>query len=601
MVRDDDHDHNDDYHDDDDDDDDDDVLKHLTTSSPMLTMELKVGNECNRNRDCESSIANSHCHYGYCRCQPFFAEHNGTHCLESTLLGNDCIVNKQCSMKVANSSCLEGACRCVEGYLQFRRHTCLGPAKLGEVCYEHAHCRLWDPNTHCDFLIPDLFGRCQCTAPMRREGDICSPDNLVRPSLSLNQEIHSQTDDNMETKENNTDFLIPTSKPDNIDDQDSTGEQTFPVTRFRNAVTNRSFLSLFLDRFNPGVQISWLKNASILLSTTTNNQLIPVNLVTRPSFVTGKPSHRPGYTEVADDDDAVVIDAESTEHAQMMIVSTTADRHEPTATIGVSLGLPCISDLECRMADPYSRCMKGICDCNFPSNSSCSAKRGGCTPGTFQCRSSGNCISWFFVCDGRADCLDGSDEECSKGSCPNQAFRCSKSGICVSRAGLCDGNRDCPDNEDEKDCNNRRKCPEGAFRCNNGQCLPAYEFCNAVVSCRDGSDEPRGACRTRYRGRIGPRTCPFRCDNGRCRSDAIACSGRDGCGDGSDEQHCSVCSEYFIFIYFFFIVINSPLLKEFMVVVDGGGGGGGGSGDGNGDGDGVGSGSNTGDSRFSMT
>ena len=54
-------------------------------------------------------------------------------------------------------------------------------AKPGEVCYSHKHCRLWDSDTHCDFLIPDLFGHCQCTAPMRRDGQVCRPDNRVRP------------------------------------------------------------------------------------------------------------------------------------------------------------------------------------------------------------------------------------------------------------------------------------------------------------------------------------------------------------------------------------------------------------------------------------
>lgn len=89
----------------------------------------------------------------------------------------------------------------------------------------------------------------------------------------------------------------------------------------------------------------------------------------------------------------------------------------------------------------------------------------------------------------------------------------------------------------------KKGCPRGTFRCNDGQCLPAYEFCNAVKSCRDGSDEPKGLCLTRNRSRLPIRSCPFRCGNGRCRSDAITCSGRDGCGDGSDETNCTVCSE----------------------------------------------------------
>lgn len=184
---------------------------------------------------------------------------------------------------------------------------------------------------------------------------------------------------------------------------------------------------------------------------------------------------------------------------------------EPAGFRMSSLGKPCASSRECQARDPHSGCVQGVCECLAPS-ARCRANTTGCHKDTFQCRN-GQCISWYFVCDQFKNCDDGSDEdECRPGSCPPEAFQCHSDGACLTLGKLCDGRRDCADGSDELRCATvsaapqlapgehagRRpgpaRCHPRAFTCNNGQCLPAYVFCNAVADCADGSDESEALC-----------------------------------------------------------------------------------------------------------
>ncbi|XP_076180736.1 terribly reduced optic lobes isoform X6 [Ptiloglossa arizonensis] len=102
------------------------------------------------------------------------------------------------------------------------------------------------------------------------------------------------------------------------------------------------------------------------------------------------------------------------------------------------------------------------------------------------------CIPKSYICNGRVDCTDGSDEmRCSPHGCEPNEFRCNTT-QCVSKLWRCDGDKDCGDGSDEENCAPSEAdslCRFTEFACNSGQCIPKTFHCDMERDCMDGSDE----------------------------------------------------------------------------------------------------------------
>ncbi|XP_054731212.1 putative vitellogenin receptor isoform X1 [Anastrepha obliqua] len=137
-----------------------------------------------------------------------------------------------------------------------------------------------------------------------------------------------------------------------------------------------------------------------------------------------------------------------------------------------------------------------------------SSKRN-CSTFEYTCSADKSCIPLDFMCDGKSDCHDRSDEEdgCERARTSCEGFFCDNRKCLESKKWICDGVDDCGDGSDERKCGLNCTLEEGKFLCrDNSSCLMIDAVCNGKSECADGSDES-DIC-TSATNNCSTKTCP---------------------------------------------------------------------------------------------